>query len=295
MKSLLSWRYLPLCAILFVSVLSCKKNDGINSPTGQQQTETLLMNATNAAADATNLESQDMEDVVASDSSSDCRTITFDTSKTVYPHVRTINFGNGCTGDDGITRKGKRITTFYANAATAAPGTMVSETTFQDYYVNDINVTGTVTAYIDSASTSDTLIMKLVANKALSSTEGDTKTINAVNYWKKIEGNTTLNRQDDVYEITGSASGNETLDGATQIEWTSQTDAAKPVIKPVSCDHRTQGGLNIQLHIITGGDATFTEYLDYGDGTCDDVATLSINGGTPKEVTLPLYFWPLSL
>lgn len=253
------------------------------------------MNATNTAADASNIESQDIEDVVAGDSSTDCRVITFDTSKTVYPHIRTVDFGSGCTGADGITRKGKRITTYYVDPKTAAPGTMITETTFENYYVNDMNVSGTVMAYVDSSSTADTLITKLVANRILSASDGDSKTLNGTSYWKRISGGDTPTRQDDVYQITGSAYGAETLDGATQITWTSVTDATNPVIKSVSCDNRTQGAIDVQLHIVTGGDATFTEHLDYGNGNCDDVATLSINGGTAKEIILPLYFWPLSL
>jgi len=294
MKPFLSWRLLPLCAVLTLCVLSCKKNDNPTTP-AQSTTATLLMNATNTAADASNIESQDMEDVVAGDSSTDCRTITFDTSRTVYPHVRTVDFGSGCTGADGITRKGKRITTVYADEMTASTGTKISETTFDNYYVGNINITGTVMVYIDSSSSADTLILKSVANRTLTSDDGDVKTVNGTNYWKRISGGSTVNRHDDVYEITGSDYGAETLDGATQITWTSQTDANNPVIKPVSCDHRTQGAIDVQLQIVTGGTANFTEHLDYGDGSCDDVATLSINGGTAKQITLPLYFWPLSL
>lgn len=295
MKPFLSWRSLPLCAVLTLCAVSCKKNDNPVSASSQQTTETLLMNATNVAADATNLQSMDMEDVMGSDSAADCRTITYDTSKTVYPHVKTVDYGNGCIGPDGIIRKGKRIITVYADALTASPGTLISVTTFDNFSVNDINISGTVQSYIDSTSTADVPVMKNVAEKTLSTSDGDVKTLSSVNYWKKIEGVHTLNRHDDVFEITGSASGNEILDGATEMQWSSQISSDNRVIKPVSCDFRTQGTMDIQLHIITGGSANFTEHLDYGDGTCDDKATLSINGGTAKEITLPLYFWPLSL
>jgi len=296
MKPFPAWRLLPLSALLTLCVCSCKKNDNAAStPATQSSTETLLMNATNAASDGDNVESDEISDVISTDSSNDCRTVTFDTSKTVYPHVRTIDYGSGCTGEDGITRKGKRITTFYASDSTAAPGTMVTQTTFENYYVGDINITGTVTVYIDSSSTADTLKLKMVANRTLTSSDGDLRTINGATYWKMIAGNNTTTRHDNVWQITGSLSGNETLDGATQITWTSLIDAANPVIKPVVCDHRTQGAMDIQLNITTGGNATFTEHLDYGNGACDNAATLSINGGTAKTITLPLEFFPLSL
>lgn len=294
MKPFLAWRLLPLSALLTLCVTSCKKNDNPTTP-AQSTTATLLTSATNAAADASNIESQDMEDVVAGDSSTDCRIITFDPSKNVYPHTRTVDFGSGCTGLDGITRMGKRITEVYANEMTAAPGTLISETTFENYSVDGIGITGTVVVYIDSSSTEDTLMLKSVANRTLTSSDGDVKTINGTTYWKRIAGSNTVIRHDDVYQITGSNYGAETLDGATQITWTSMIDINNPVIKPVSCQHRTQGAIDVQLQIVTGGTSNFTEHLDYGDGSCDDAATLSINGGTAKDITLPLYFWPLSL
>ena len=296
MKSLhLSWRMLPLCALLSLFVLSCQKTNNPSTPSSRQQTDALLMSATNTVVEAGNLEGQDVEDIAGPDSVPDCRVVTFDTSRTVYPHVKTIDFGTGCTGPDGITRSGKKIITYYANPDTAPIGTQFSLTTYDSFYVSGVNVTGTIKSYIDSLSTAGTPVIKNVAEKTLAASNGDSKTVNSTNYWKKIEGANTMIHSDDVFEITGSGYGNETLDGATEIEWTAQVDSAHHVIKPASCYWRTQGALDIQLHIITGGDANFTEYLDYGDGTCDDKATLSINGGTAQEVTLPLFFWPLSL
>lgn len=296
MKSSIVLRILPLFALFVFSFLSCKKNDNPNTQPIQQTTQGLLMNAVNLASDATNLQTTDMEDILSADSSTDCKTVTFDTSATVYPHTKTVDYGTtGCMGTDGLMRKGKRITIFYADINTAPIGTMISQTTYDSYYVNDISISGTVNTYIDSSSTTDTLITKVVTNRTLADGNGDQKTVTGTNYWKRISGGNTPNKHDDVYQITGGSSGTETLNGTTEMTWTSQTDATNPVIKPESCEYRTQGAIDIQLQVTNGGNETYTEHLDYGSGTCDNTATLSINNGTPTEVTLPLFFWPVSL
>jgi len=294
-------RLLPLFVVLSAIVLSCQKNYSPSSSPSQDPTKTLLMNATNDIVTTSNEESEDLGDVITSDdkdtgdSASDCRVVTFDTSKNVYPHQKTIDFGSGCTSNDGITRKGMKIITIYADPLTAPAGTLISNTTFKNFYVDGVNVTGDVKAYIDTPANPGPGVIKLVVDKKLSSSNGDLKTFTATDFWKQIAGASTPTREDDVLEITGTAAGNEILDGATVIEWTAKIDLLHPVIKRGDCNHRTQGALNIELHISTGGGSDFTEYLDYGDGTCDNKATLSINGGKPQEVTLPLFFWPLSL
>lgn len=294
MKSLHSWRLLPLSALLCVFAFACKKNA---SPTsGQTQQQTMLMNGTNDVVQAAMLDNGDVEDIVGdSTTDSSCAVITFNPSRTVYPHTKTIDFGSGCTSPDGLVRKGKKIITVYADANTSPAGTLISKTTYDNFSINDINVSGEVDSYVDSAANPGPRVIKNVANKNLSASNGDTKTYTSTMYWKQIEGADSKTRMDDVFQVTGSGSGNETLDGATAIQWTMQVDALNPVIKPADCGFRTQGVLDVGLHIVTGGGSDFTETLDYGNGSCDNQATLAINGGTPQTVTLPLFFWPLSL
>ena len=291
----LLWRPLLLCLFVSFVVLSCQKNDKPPTSSAQTQTETLLMNATNDVVQAGSLESQDVSDIVDPDSAYSCRTITYEPSQNVYPHKKIVDFGSGCTGPDGITRKGKKIITFYANPDSASAGTMFSETSFDNYYEDSINVTGTVQSYIQTTANPGPMIIKDVANKGLLSSNGDSKTFTATTYFKLIEGANTTTHMDNVYQITGSAQGNETLDGATAIQWKSSIDELDPVIKPADCIWRTKGSIDVSLHIVTGGGANFTEVLNYGSGDCDNKATLSINGGTPQDITLPLEFWPLSL
>ena len=279
---------------------SCKKNDQpVSSPSSSKSiTESLLLNANNIIAKAGSEQNSEVADIVGSNSvisgdSVSCRTVTYNPSRSVYPHLATVDFGGGCTGKDGITRSGKKLITVYADWKTATAGTLISETTFDDFYLDSVNVSGNSKIYIDSSATSDVLALKIITNKTLTDSKGNTSTFMATNYWMQTAGNATTTKADNVYQIRGSASGSEVLDGSLMLTWTSTIDPANPVIKMGDCVYRSKGDIQIQLSL--EGSSTFNEHLDYGNGTCDNDATLTINGGLPQQVTLPLRFWPPSL
>jgi len=293
---------MPASVLLCLILASCKKNDAVSPPSQPSQTTTqsLLMRATNDIFNTGNQQSQEVSDILGSgvtnsSDSSGCRVVSFDPSRSMYPHVKTVDFGTGCTSLDGVTRSGKKIITEYADWRTAPAGTLVSETTFSDFYIDGVNVTGNVRTYVDTAATPGPLALKIVSTKTFTSGNGDISTFTATNYWLEIQGNSTSSDAEKVFQITGSESGNEMLDGTTSVIWSANTDPMHPVIKTADCYFRTTGALQIQLQIQTGGISNFTEYLDYGNGECDNMATLSINGGKPQQVPLPLFFWPLSL
>ena len=286
--------------LICIVYASCKKNDQpVSSPSSSKSmTESLLLNANNIIANAGSEQNSEVADVVGSNSvtsgdSVSCRTVTNNPSRSVYPHLTTVNFGSGCTGKDGITRSGEKLITVYADWKTAPAGTLVSETTFEDFYIDSVNVSGNSKIYIDSSAASGMLGLKIITDKTLTDSKGNTSTYIATNYWTQTAGNATTTKTDNVYRITGSASGSEVLDGATMLTWTSTIDPANPVIKLGDCVYRSKG--DIQIHLNVEGSSTFNERLDYGNGACDDDATLAINGGIPQQVTLPLRFWPLSL
>ena len=298
MKSKLS-RLLPAAALFCFVFASCKKSDQL-TPAGSSQatTSSLLLSANNTIISGGSQQNEAMSDImgnsiVMSGDSSDCRTVTFSPSKTVYPHLKTIDFGSGCVSQDGIMRSGKKLITVYADWQTAAAGTLVSEETFSDFYSDSVNVSGNIKIYVDTAASPGPLALKIVANKTFTDSKGNTSTFISTDYCLQTAGNTTTTKEDNVYQITGGASGTEVLDGSLAVSWTSTIDPSNPVIKMGDCMYRSKGGLIIQLTL--EGSSVFNEYLNYGDGSCDNNATLTINGGTPQQITLPIRFWPLSL
>ncbi len=292
-------KVLPAAAFLCIVLASCKKNDQLTPASPSQATiESLLLTASNTITNGGNQQNEAISDVMGSSvimsgDSSDCRIATFNPSRTVYPHLKTIDFGSGCLSPDGIMRSGKKLITVYADWQIAPAGTLISEETFSNFYVDSINVSGNVKIYIDTAASPGPLALKIVANKTFTDSKGNTSTFISTDYCLQTAGNSTTTKADNVYQVTGSASGTEVLDGSLAVSWTSQIDPSNPVIKMGDCMYRSKGSLMIQLTL--EGSSVFNEYLNYGDGACDNNATLTINGGTPQQVTLPLRFWPLSL
>lgn len=90
---------------------------------------------------------------------------------------------------------------------------------------------------------------------------------NRVRTW--VAGETTLVWSDDIYEITGSGSGKN----ANGINYT--MNIVEPLVKEVyGCPYITKGKIEIQPQ----GKAL--RKLDFGSGTCDNDATVTINSKT---------------
>jgi hypothetical protein len=181
----------------------------------------------------------------------------------VFPKTVTIDFGNGCLCRDGKYRKGK-IVSIYTNRM-VVPGAKVS-TTFVDYFVDSFKIEGT--HITENTSTSNMQGWKNIVI--------DGKIINVnTNRWKKwnstknvlqIEGNGTPHFPlDDVYKITGSARGSNSA-GHT---WASLV--IEPLIKKFTCPWIVKGTVKL---VRDGREAL----LDYGNGVCDNIAIIYING-----------------
>jgi len=188
----------------------------------------------------------------------------------VFPKTVTIDFGTGCLGRDGKYRKGK-IVSIYTNPM-VVPGAKVS-TTFVDYYVDSFKIEGT--HITENTSTSNMQGWKIVVI--------DAKVTNtASNRWRKwnstknilqVEGNGTAHFPlDDVYKITGNARGSNSAGH----NWASLV--IEPLIKKFTCSWIVKGTVKL---IRDGREAL----LDYGNGHCDNLAIIYING-VPHVITL---------
>ena len=128
-------------------------------------------------------------------------------------------------------------------------------------------------------------------HKTISDAAGNLKDYNSNAKWTVIDWKGGTN---NAYEIEAHTEGNETYNGIEANNFKTDVDENNPVIKPFDC-RRVQGGLTAEIHLAKGKIKDLVEYIDYGNGECDDIATLSINGGPAQVVTLPLRFWPLNL
>lgn len=190
-----------------------------------------------------------------------------------FPVKVTIDFGTGCLGKDGRTRKGKIITVYTGHMILAGS---VAETSFDNYYVNEIKVEGTHRVENKSTPGAFTFETK-VLNGKLTRLNGDFVNWNRTRTITQVEGSTTpMNPLDDAYSIVGIGSG-VVQRGDKTATWT--TTNIEPLIKRFDCRWITKGKQAIQRNDGPQG------ILDFGNGNCDNKATITVNG-VSIEITL---------
>lgn len=202
------------------------------------------------------------------DSVPHCWTVTVDPATPgVFPKTITIDFGTGCTGRDGHTRRGKIIAVYTGRMK--EPGSTATAS-FDGFYIDSIKVEGTLA--IKNNSTSNNRVFRItVTNGKLSTPSGNYVEINRDHTWTQTEGNGTPNLPgDDVFSITGSSSGTAQVSVITA-QWT--TEIMEPVIRKLSCRWRVSGQVQFTYNSKTG-------VLDYGNGDCDNKATVTIGAKT---------------
>jgi type II secretory pathway pseudopilin PulG len=202
-----------------------------------------------------------------------CATITITPFDTItWPKTMTIDFGSSnCLCSDGKYRRGKVIANLsgkYRNA-----GTIIT-ITLDQYYVNDNHVQGTKTitnlGHTGTYGGGNNLKYSIVVSNASITTQDGTISWNSTRTREWIEGESTLwpNWQDDVYLISGSASGTDVNGNAFNV------NIVNPLRAALNCRWIESG----TLEITPSGLATRT--VDFGGGNCDDQATVTINGNT---------------
>ncbi|MEI7662247.1 MAG: hypothetical protein WCK34_08615 [Bacteroidota bacterium] len=193
-----------------------------------------------------------------------CVLATLDLS--TLPFKLVIDFGNAnCQCDDGKFRKGKIIVQFNGNYFAA--GTVITYT-FDNYFINNNQILGTKTVTNKGRNTANNLWWTVdVAGSVIKANNGGTITWNCNYELEWTEGEITpAIWWDDVYMITGVAGGV----GANSKTYTATI--TKGLRKKLNCEWVESGTIsyNIQdLPLIV---------VDYGDGTCDNVATATVNG-----------------
>jgi hypothetical protein len=190
-----------------------------------------------------------------------------------FPVQIVIDFGTGCTGRDGRTRKGKIITVYTKRLV--VPGAKAT-TTFDGYYVNDIKVEGT--HIIENLSTSDRRIFHVqVIDAKLSKPNGNYTEWSSDKTIEQTDGlGTPFWPFDDVFSITGQANGTVHR-GNDFMQWAHII--SKPLVKKFGCHWIVKGEVTIEKG------TNPVAYLDFGNGVCDNKATVTING-VVHEITL---------
>lgn len=261
-----------LLAAVISFTISCDEDDDDNKDENQ---EVAMQSSTQQAMAADNM----FTDAFVSTSSNDvgmsgmkstedypdnCATIDINPLLPLsqYPKTLTIDFGTtqDCQSPDGFYRAGKIITTF-SGPRTDANVTIT--TTFENYQVDTVEISGTITTTTSINGDGNLQYSYNVIDGEVTTPSGTishaaTKTI----IWS-AGMNTLLDPTDDEFTFSGSSSGT-TIDGKTYTTNTSTSLAFKS-----SCLETVSGVIDI---VFTGLPAA---ELDFGDGTCDNQATLT--------------------
>lgn len=202
---------------------------------------------------------------------SNCATITHDT--TVTPHVLTIDFGStNCLCMDGRYRRGQIIVTYNGHYRDSG---YVHTITFNNYFVNNHQVTGTKTVTNMGHNPAGNLYYNISVNGSIIlANNGGTLSWTSSRTRTWVAGEGTATRSDDVYEITGNASITRPNGNTFTMNITA------PLKVALNCYWIEQG--TIQMTAANGVVRT----LDYGNGNCDNQATVTMNGNT-YYITLP--------
>lgn len=270
-------KLLILSSVIALSFFSCKKDSKDNS-----EIETTFQLSENEAVgdyltdDANNVffEVSTNEGLMGGRTTQSTQTLSICAGVTVtqggFPKTITIDFGTGCTSN-GITRSGK-INIVLSDSVRKSGSTAV--TTFDNYIVQGYKVEGTLT-WTNTSTQSSIGWQRKIENGKITAPNAyywlhvGTKNVN------QTAGMTTpFNLLDDVFSVTGTHT-------VTNPEGKSRSATILTALEvKTTCGNVTQGTVKFE------GPNHFA-ILNYGNGTCDRVATISIDGQATHTILLP--------
>jgi hypothetical protein len=195
---------------------------------------------------------------------SECTTVTLDTA--AFPHVLTIDFGvENCLCADGKYRRGMIIITFTGRYR--EPGTVITHT-FENYYVNDNSVAGIKVVTNMGPNDNGNLCFTIEVEGIVQKEDGSTFSWNSSRQREWIQGADTHTRWDDIYLITGIATGTR----PNGLTW--EREIMTPLRVELACHFIVSGTIEIRPQDRP------VRLLDYGTGECDNEATVTVDGQT---------------
>jgi hypothetical protein len=177
-------------------------------------------------------------------------------SSTTFPKTVTIDYGTGCIGSNGLTKKGKIIINVSGDMRVAGNTRTL---TFENFYINEVRIEGSRTAENIGANSSGNMVVKVTGDITASNAEFS-RSRSFTRYREWISGIATCDISDDEFHVTGSG----TAIGRRGVE-IPHTITDKIVLKPGQCKYPLSGIVDI------GGEKRGV-VLNFGNGSCDNVA-----------------------
>ena len=292
-----------LLSILF---FSCKKENS-NNPIDSQEIE-LSKVASEGDAQSEQSYSQIFDDVMGAsdevgvygtgvfgreyglDTAQRCFTVRVErpNAPQPFPVIVVITFPqSGCMGPDGRVRRGQ-IKTTYTNRL-IVPGAE-SITTFLNYSIDSVTVGGTykvknmvepIQITIFPPQYNHKWLINVVGGR-LGYPNGNVVEWNSTKTIEQVEGSHTLPIQDNVFKIIGNSNG-ASIRNSVSTWWNSET--IEPLFKRTTCRWIVKGKIRTVRRNLSNT-SPWVGILDFGNGTCDNIATLNVNGNI-RTITLP--------
>lgn len=267
---------------LFI-VVSCENSDDVSTPSQNtfEEDELLMVAETNEVSSDVDIvvdtyfefdEGMASKNEVKSEALTfemlSCVTktvITTDTDKTV-----TLDFGTGCELPNGNVLKGKIILNFAKN--TDAKILTITKT-FENFYHNEIMVEGQTTIVKTRENDNGYPQATHAFNKKLTWPDGEFYSRNGVKTREWVAGFDTKNWGDDVFLITGN------WEIVRKNGTTITAEITTPLKREMACRFLVSGTIGLTKNENSGT-------LDFGTGTCDNVAVFTNGDGETKEIIL---------
>lgn len=204
-----------------------------------------------------------------------CATVTIelagDNSKATPHGTITVDFGTGCTDNQGNTRKGKVIVEY--NGRRFFPNSTIVTTT-DGYSINDITLEGTRTVTNVSGSTDEAPKFNVVLENGKATwpdATAATREVDRTHEWIRA-----ANPLNDEWHVTGTASGTNRQGKVYEMEITSQLV------------YKRECAISAKVFMAVAGTKVLTVNgrkltIDYGTGDCDRTVTISVDGSSKQQ------------
>ena len=182
----------------------------------------------------------------------------------------TVDFGSGCTDARGKTRKGMIIINYSGKRFITGS---VMTVTGKDFYKNDAKVEGTLTITNISPSQQDYPKFQIVSSGKMIFPDGReaTRDQNITREWQR--GNTP---SDDKWVTEGGSMGTNKNGKSYEMKITSS------IICSRACEIGNKAFIPVKgTKTLTVDSKVIT--IDYGDGSCDNTITITVNGKSKVE------------
>jgi len=185
-----------------------------------------------------------------------------------FPKTIVIDFGTSCTFN-GVTRSGKiNIVLTDSVRRTGSQAVM----TFDNYYVNLFKVEGTYT-WTNTSSVGTRSWSRKTENGKITSPTGRYWLHNGLRFVTQTAGVGTYTIVDDVYSITGTHTVSNAAGQSRDIT------VLEALQKKNACANIDKGKLKVQ-------GPNHYAIIDFGNGDCDNLATISIDGRPARTIIL---------